>query len=275
MPRLKTEADRAAFRERYGPWALVAGASEGIGAAFCRQLAELGLNVVMLARRPGPLQVLADELAAAHGVETLAVPTDLAEPNVHEHVQAAIGDRSVGLFVYNACASTIGPFLGTSERSKTLSLDVNCRGPVLLLPGFVEPMKARGQGGVVLMGSMSGLVGTAMVTTYAATKAFTQVLGEGLWAELGPLGIDVVVCAAGATTTPNFQRQTPDAKQGRALPLPPEAVADCALRNLDRGPFVVPGAVNRAVAFGMQRLMTRRMAAAFMGRNTTALYGDD
>ena len=143
---------------------------------------------------------------------------------------------------------------------------------MLLLPLVVEPMRQRKRGGIILMSSLSGMVGTAMVSTYAATKAFTQVLGEGLWEELGPLGIDVAVCAAGATLTPNFEAETPEARRGQALPMEPAAVAREALAGLGRGPLVVPGRLNRLVAGVLVRVLGRRAAVRWLSRNTRALY---
>ncbi|MBX2803033.1 MAG: SDR family NAD(P)-dependent oxidoreductase [Myxococcales bacterium] len=260
------------MRKRYGPWAVIAGASEGIGAAFCHLCAEEGLNVVMVARRVEPLEAAAARVRRKHGVQVLTVAADLGRPDVHERLASVLAEREVGLFVYNACASTIGSFAETSTASKLASLDVNCRGPLLLLPLVIEGMRERGRGGIVLMSSLSGMQGTAMVTTYAATKAFTQILGEGLWEELGPLGIDVVVCAAGAVRTPNFEAATPADRQAQALPLAPEVVARTALQRLGRRPLTVPGWINATVAAVLQRLLPRAAAVRFMSRNTRRIY---
>ncbi len=151
-------------------------------------------------------------------------------------------------------------------------LDVNCRGPVVTTSWAAPKMVARGRGGILLMSSMSGFQGTALVSTYAATKAFNTVLGEGLWAELRPHGVDVLVCAAGATSTPNFNAQTPEEKRGGVFPLRPEQVAEQALERLGRGPRMIPGRLNRAVE-RVLRLLPRRVAVGFISRNTRNLYG--
>lgn len=272
--RLQRPADRARFVARYGPWAIVAGASEGIGAAFCDQLAAAGLNVVLIARREGPLRERAAQLEATHGVETRVVAADLGSDDIAERLAPHIADLEVGLLVYNACASTISEFMDASEASRPASLYVNCRGPLLLLPDLLAPMKQRGRGGVILMSSLSGFVGTAMVTTYAATKAFIQVLGEGLWEELGPHGVDVLVSAAGATSTPNFKQQTPDSRQASAFPMVPEDVARDALARLGAGPLTVPGRLNAAVGFVLRRVLGRRAAVRFMSSNTRGIYAE-
>lgn len=260
------------WQQRYGPWALIAGASEGIGAAFAEQCAARGLSLVLVARRAEVLEETAERVRQRHGVEVVAAAADLGRDDVLEQLEAALAGREIGLLVYNACASTIGPFLDTSVASKLSSVDVNCRGPLLLLSALAPAMRERGRGGIVLMSSMSGLQGTAMVTTYAATKAFTQVLGEGLWEELGPHGVDVVVSVAGAVRTPNFLAATPQHRQSDALPMVPDAVAADALARLGRGPVTVPGWINRGVVFLLQRVLGRRGAVRFMSRNTRAIY---
>jgi hypothetical protein len=121
------------------------------------------------------------------------------------------------------------------------------------------------------MSSMAGFTGTAWVSTYAASKALTTVLGEGLWSELGPRGVDVLVCAAGATTTPSFLQQTPPERRAQAHPMTPEQVVTGALSHLDQGPLYIPGAVNRAV-YRAGKLLSRRAATRFMSQGTRRIY---
>jgi uncharacterized protein len=263
---------------RYGAWALVAGASEGIGRAFASSLAASGLNVVLVARRAGPLEVLAGELRREHGVQVVAAPVDLAADDVVEKIREATGDVDVGLVVYNACYSQIGEFLSTDLQSKLLTLDVNCRGPLRLLDAYLPAMVSRGRGGVVIMSSMAGFQGGAMVPTYAASKAFDTVLGESLWAELGPKGIDVLVCVAGATSTPGFEAQTPAQNRKKAFPGSPEQVAADALAALPkkrRGPTLVSGGINKAAYFFFGRVLSRGAASRFFSRSTRSIYGGE
>lgn len=262
-----------ALRSAYGPWALVAGASEGIGLAFAEQLAAAGLDLVLVARRAEKLRGVCTDLADRHGVQAVALPLDLARADVLEALDAGLGEREVGLLVYNACATRIGPLLDTPPEAVQTMLDVNCRGPTLLSLHLGRQMAARGRGGVIIMSSTSGFQGTAMVGVYAATKAYDTALGEALWEELGPLGVDVRVCAAGATSTPNFEAQTPEARRAGAYPMRPEDVAAEALSALGRGgPMVVPGRLNKAVSFVLRRLLSRAGAVRFMGRNTRRIY---
>lgn len=260
---------------RYGEWALIAGASEGIGRAFASDLAAAGLNVILVARRSGPLEELASELRREHGVKVAVAAVDLAAEDVVERIQEVTGEVSIGLVVYNACFSKIGEFLETDLESKLLTLDVNCRGPIRLLQAYLPPMVARGRGGVVLMSSMAGFQGGAMVPTYAASKAFDTVLGESLWAELRPRGVDVLVCVAGATSTPGFEAQTPAGTRSKAFPGSPEKVAEDALRALPkrwRGPTIVSGGINKAANFFFTRVLSRGAASHVFSKSTRSIY---
>ena len=263
------------FAARYGAWALIAGASEGIGRAFARELAARGLNVVLVARRAELLETLAAELRREHGVKVAVAPVDLADADVVDRIREATGDIEVGLVVYNACYSRIGEFLETDLQSKLLTLDVNCRGPLRLLDAYLPSMAARGRGGVVIMSSMAGFQGGAMVPTYAASKAFDTVLGESLWAELGPKGVEVLVCVAGATSTPGFEAQTPAHRRKSALPGSPEQVARDAIRWLPergRGPTMVSGKVNKIASFLFTRVLSRGAASRLFSRSTRSIY---
>lgn len=260
------------FAVRYGPWALVLGASEGIGAAFARRVASRGLHPLLVARRPGPLEALASELRRDHDVDVECATIDLGGPDLAEQLERAIGGRDVGLAVYNACYSVIAPYLEAPLEEKLKVIDVNCRGPLIATSVLAPRMVARGRGGIVLMSSMAGFQGTAMVGTYAASKAFDTVLGEGLWDELRGTGVDVLVCAAGATKTPNFRAQTPADKQRGTFPMAPDAVAAEALAALGKGePTWVAGPLNRMVHRAL-RMVPRGAAVRFFSGTTKRIY---
>jgi short-subunit dehydrogenase len=257
------------FRERYGPWALVAGASEGLGAAFAAALAARGLHLVLVARRAAPLERLAADLRARHGVEVRTAPLDLSRPDLEDAVRSLTAGLEVGLLVYDAAASTIGPFLDRPLAAHLQVLDVNCRGPLVLGHLLGGAMARRGRGGLLLMASLAGGQGTPWLASYAASKAFEIVLAEGLWAELRERGVDVLACRAGATRTPAYEATRPRA----AVPLAaPEAVVETALQALGHGPIVVAGRLNRLAAFLFTRLLPRRLAIHVMERATRRLY---
>jgi short-subunit dehydrogenase len=260
----------ASFHGRYGPWALVAGASAGLGEAFACALAARGLHLVLLARRADALDGVAAGLRARYGVEVRTAALDLGGAGLDEAVARATDGAEVGLLVYNAAHSAIGPFLEAPLEEHLRVLDVNCRGPLVLAHRLGAAMARRGRGGIVLMSSLAASQGNPLITSYAASKAIDLVLGEGLWAELGARGVDVLACRAGATRTPGYAASRPK----RSVPLmEADAVATAALDALGRGPSVVPGALNRVAAFAFGRLLPRRAAIRFMGRATRRLYG--
>lgn len=261
----------SAFVGKYGPWALVAGASMGIGEAFSRQLAARGLNLVLTARRPAPLEALAGELRG-QGAEVRVVPLDLGSEELLEELRAEIAGLEIGLLVYNAAYSHIGEFFASDLSTKLQIVDVNCRGPLMLVSELAPPMMERKRGGIILMSSASGFQGQAMISTYAATKAFNTVLGEGLWEELRHHGVDVLSFIAGATRTPNFERETPVEKQAGSFPMLPEAVAKEALATLGKRPTGIAGPVNKVACFLFCRLLPRRMAVEIMSKQLRKMY---
>jgi short-subunit dehydrogenase len=270
MARRRTTAAplRSGFTERYGAWALVAGASEGLGAAYARALAERGMNLVLVARRRALLDRLAEDLHGAFGVEVRCCDGDLASLAFLETLQAACSGLEVGLTVYNATYAPVGEFEYAAVADLMRVVDVNVRAPVALLRAFLPPMTERGRGAVVLMTSLAGNQGTPRIAAYAASKAFTRVLGEGLWHELESRGIDVVTCCAGAVRTPGYAMTADKDAPGT---LDPERVVEQALRALGRGPLVIPGFVNRAANVFMNRLLPRRAAIAVMASSTSSL----
>lgn len=256
------------FRERYGRYALVAGASEGLGAAFADALARRGLDLVLIARREEQLTATADRLTREHGVQVITLVADLADIDAVSRRIGAL-EVPIGLLVYDAAFAPIGPFEDATAEQLSLAAAVNVRAPLLLAKLLSAPMIERGRGGIVLMSSLAGSQGSPNIAAYAATKAFNAVLAEGLWRELKPRGVDVIACLAGAILTPGYQR----AEGSKPAPgtLAPEAVAEQTLDALGRGPIVIPGAVNKLGRFVLTRLLSRRAAIAIMSQNTGGL----
>jgi short-subunit dehydrogenase len=261
------------FIERYGPWAVVAGASEGIGASFSTKLAERGFNLVLLARRAAPLEELAGTLTAAHGVEARAHSLDLGSPEVVSELQAATEGLDVGLLIYNAAYSPIGAFIDIDVEQHVKAVDVNVLGPLRVSHYFGRRLAERGKGGIILMSSMSGFQGTAMVANYAATKAYDTILAEGLWYELGQRGVDVLGCIAGATLTPNYESSTDRIPTSTlARPMKPDDVSEQALADLGRRPSGVSGRKNRFASVLLSRLLSRPAAIRMVSKETEHMY---
>jgi hypothetical protein len=229
------------FADRYGPWAVVLGASEGLGAGYAEGLAQRGLNVVVAARRHEPLQQVADEIARRHGVEVRAVPLDLARSDFLDALRAVSDRIDVGLVVYNGASGYVGPMAEQGVDSLRSIIGVNCTGPLLVCEHFGRRLLERGRGGIVLMGSAAGLAGSAYNSAYAASKAFDIVLGESLWAEWHERGLDVMAVIGPAIDTPNFRAVNPEAREGMPAPMPPAVVVQEVLDALGTTPSFVPG----------------------------------
>jgi short-subunit dehydrogenase len=266
--------DAAAFHIKYGPWAVVAGASEGLGAAYADQLAQRGLNLVLVARRENLLQALALQLKQKYDVEVQTMALDLSLPDSAENIVHKTTGLGIGLLVYNAAFSAVGSFLDHPVDDHMKEIDTNIRTPLALTYAFGQRMLASGRGGIILMASLSAFQGSAYISNYAATKAFNILLAEGLWEEWRKRGTDVLVCIAGAVRTPNYLASTPRQTGGFSdATLEPEQVVREALAALGRQPHIIPGRSNRMVSFIMRHLLPRRMAIQLMGRVLKDMYG--
>jgi short-subunit dehydrogenase len=234
------------FAEKYGPWAVVLGASEGLGEAFAHGIAARGVNVVVVARRSEPLRSVADEITRRHGVDARPIAIDLGSPRFLDDLRAVTDDLLIGLAVYNAAASYVGDFEDQSLESMKSIVDVNCWGPLAVCEQFGRPMLEAGRGGIVLMSSGAGLAGSPHNAAYAASKAFDLVLGESLWAEWRTRGVDVLSVIGPAIDTPTFRASMPpDAVAAMPPAMAPDAVAEEVLDALGTAPSFVPGESNR------------------------------
>lgn len=256
------------FWKKYGPTALVAGGSCGLGAAFAESLARRGLNLVLIARDKERLEAIADKLKTQYSVDVFILAADL---NDLEKIKSLISSLkiSIGLLVYNAAFAPIGLFENTSEEHLSLAANVNVKTPLLLAKMLSAPMIQNKHGGIVLMSSLAGAQGCPKLAAYAATKAFNAVLAEGLWKEMKPHGVDVIGCCAGAILTPGYQQ----AEKTRAAPGTMAAVdvAEQTLKALGKRPIVIPGIVNKIARFVLVRLLTRKAAIDMMSKNTGGL----
>lgn len=263
------------FSSKYGRYALVAGASEGLGAAFAEELAARGLSLVLVARRKDKLETFAAELRTRHpGIDVRAISQDLASPTLWQSLEGQLAGLEIGLLVYDTAFYTIGPFFGQDLASQERHLDVNCRGPLLLVHHLGAKMVERGRGGILLVSSLSGNQGGPLLAHYAATKAYLTVLAEGLWYELRGQGVDVLASAAGAIETANYTRTAPKPLSFGPPPMKPIDVARESLDALGKGPTVVPGRAYRFSAFLTSRLMPRRAVVKMMADTTRQMYGD-
>lgn len=228
------------LRDRYGDWAVVTGASSGIGREFARALAAEGLSCVLTARRTERLEELAAELRERHAVEVRVVQADLATPSGQSELAAAVAELPVGLLVNNAGVGMVGPVCAQDPAALRAMIELNCQAPVSITRAILPGMIARTRGGIIVVASIAGRQAVPLLGTYAATKAFDLLFGEALWAELRAYDIDVTVLLPGPVATEfdvvaGENRVRPEAAEA------PESSVRYALEALSRQPTVVSG----------------------------------
>jgi len=248
------------FTTSYGAWAVVTGATSGIGLEFARQLASRGQNVVLVARREELLHDVARDLETAYGVKTLGLPRDLSQGDSHENLLEATRDLDAGLLVAAAGFGTAGAFFDISDELERQMISVNCTEVVRQCRDFGRRFARRGAGGIVLMSSLLAFQGVPRSTTYAATKAFVQSLAEGLREEFKPLGVAVIASAPGPVRSGFETRANMRMKMG----VTPAVVAEETIAKLGRSGTVVPGGLSKILTYSLSGL-GRRMRTAILG----------
>ncbi|MCX2982237.1 SDR family NAD(P)-dependent oxidoreductase [Halieaceae bacterium IMCC14734] len=262
----------AGFADKYGPWALVAGGSEGVGESFARMLAAAGLNLLLVARREQPMQQLADSLQREHDIEVRYLSADLTQPDVLQRIQAFSAELEVGLFIYNVgSAVKYARYTEWSVDDLDFMINLNCRTPALLCNHFAKAMVERGRGGLMLLSSMAAMAGSAWLSIYPASKAFDQMLAEGLWHDLKPSGVDAMCLVLGATNTPSHAHVDFEAfMPGGAMSC--DQAAQEGLMHLGEGPLWVAGEDNRA-RLPADYLASRPAAIDMMSWGTAVING--
>jgi len=250
----------APLRERYGEWALVTGASAGIGEAFARALAGEGFSLVLTARREERLRALADELEKRFNIAVRIVPVDLSEPDGADRLAAAVDDLEIGMLVNNAGVGYAGR-LDKQDTDRLRGLvAVNCMAPTVLtsrLLGGENGMVARGRGAVLFTGSAAGRQPMPLHGVYAATKAFDLLLGEALFVELRDANVDVLVVEPGPVAT-EFQEAADETSHAT---IQPEEIVRKALASLGHQPSVLTDWFLWARANAAIRLLPRPLLA--------------
>jgi len=253
--------DGASWRGRYGTFALVTGASEGIGRAVAEELGARGLNLVLVARRQAQLEEVARAIEAQHGVSVRVLPADLADRAAVEHVLAEVAAIDIGLFVAAAGFGTSGRFLDNPAESEADMLDVNCRAVLVMTHAMAARFVARGRGGIVLLSSIVAFQGVPHAANYSATKAYVQTLAEGLGPELGPLGVDVLAVIPGPVRSGFAGR----AGMRMSQAADPAEIARASIASLGRRSSVRPGRLSKLLG-GSLSLLPRSGRTLVMGR---------
>lgn len=208
-PLARRPLDGAAFRDRYGPWAVIAGASEGTGACYARELAAMGINIVLVSRRQPALEALAEALKGEFGVDTRFVVQDLTADSAGLRIVEAAAGLDIGLYISNAGADNFARFFEDDADLAHQLVRMNITTLIDATHGFGRRFLERGRGGIVVMASGAGLGGQPNLALYSATKAFEINFAESLWAEYHERGIDVIAIAAPLMATPTLLRIVP------------------------------------------------------------------
>jgi short-subunit dehydrogenase len=252
----------------YGKWALITGASSGIGEEFAKRLAAEKFSLIIIARREDRLQSLAKLLREKEGIEVKVIPGDLTDLNFIERIKNECSGLEIGLLINNAGFGSTGEFINCDSDRENKMVMLNCTAPVILTHHFLKGMAERKKGGIVFLGSMVAFQSTPMMATYAATKAFNLLLGEALWYELKKYGIDVLALNPGGTNT-EFQRIA-TVGTGPA-PRTPQQVVETAFKALGRKPSVVDGALNKTMAV-LGKFLPRKYLVSIAGKISGKLY---
>jgi len=251
------DGTRIPLAERYGGWALITGASAGLGVEFARALARGGVPCALSARREDRLHALASELASSYQVETRVIPADLADPAEVDRLADAVGDLDLGILVNNAGFGHAGRFEKLDLDRLRAMIEVNCSAPVALTSRLLPKLRERGRGAIVITGSVAGHVPMPLHGVYSATKAFDLLFGEALAVELAEQGVDVLVLEPGPTET-EFQVVAGEVAHGGESP---EDVVATAFEALGRQPSVISGWKNWLRAVAATRLFPRPLVA--------------
>jgi len=249
------------FRERYGPWALVTGASAGIGREFARRLAEMGLNLVLVARRKQRIEELAQELENKNKIQVRPISADLSQPDFLPIILSGAQSIDIGLLVNNAGFGIAGKFLDHELEKELALLDVNCRAQLILTHVFGRRMAQRKRGGIIFVSSVSAYIATPFEANYAASKVYELFLAESLGYELKRDGVDVLALCPGSTET-EFH-QIAGSRAVAAMAVGP--VVDLAIKKLGKKPVAIPGWHNRSLVY-LLKFTPRRLHTFFAGR---------
>jgi short-subunit dehydrogenase len=259
--------NKITFLNKFGPWAVVTGASEGIGYAFAEQLAKRGFNLVVVARRTGLLAEMAHKIPAKYGTQVQVIAADLSTADGLVELQRATEAVDAGLLVASAGYGTSGPLLQANLKQERNMLDLNCYAVLEQCVLFGNRFAKRGRGGIILLSSLVGWQGVPQTAHYAATKAYVQSLAEALRLELRPKGIEVLASAPGPVRSGFAAR----ANMAMGAAVLPEVVARESLNSLGKKGTVIPGALSKLLTYSLlplPRFLRSLIMAQVMGQMT-------
>lgn len=248
-------------KARFGPWALITGASSGIGREFARQIAASGINVVLVARREALLQEAGAEFSKAYGIEYRIVVADLSEEGFLGRLASATEDLDIGLVISNAGTANPGEFLKLHRNELVRLLKLNSLAHMEIAHQFGPGLVQRRRGGIVLCGAMGAMQGVPYMANESGAKSYVQSFGEALHVELSSLGVNVSVLIIGPTQTAIIEKIGFDPA---SMPMKPMTVEQCVFEGLEalkrNRATHLSGRMNRI----MNAVIPARLSRAFM-----------
>ncbi len=260
------------FNEKYGPWALITGASKGLGAEFARQCAQRGLNTLLIATSEDLLRGNVEQIKQTYNVDADYIVLDLSREDILDVIRPVTDNMEIGLVISNAGISTVHPFLSSSKKQLLTHLHINTRPSMLLAHHFGRKMIKVKRGGIMLLSSASANTGAPYVANYAGAKAYNLILAESLWYEFKKFGVDVLGFMPGSTKTPGWDLNNP-AKSKLVNVMGAEETITEALDALGKQPSLIAGKRNRLVYFIMQRILSRKIAIKMVANTMEKLFG--
>lgn len=254
------------LRERYGDWALVTGASSGIGYMFAQRLAASGLNLVIVARRIGLLNDLSRQLTKDHGVQIRCLQVDLSLDDCLKSIVEACRDIQIGMIVNNAGSGVPNAFSESDFQIEKGLIRLNCTSPAEITRHFLPGMLARRKGAILFVSSLMGFQGVPYMANYSATKGYLLNFGESLHHECKDQGVDVLVLAPGATETAGKYLHPVDYSKLPITWMSADEVVDTALKCIGKKVFVIPGLRNHLTACLSGGLWSRGFVQGVMKR---------
>ncbi len=243
-----TAKEKKRYQSKYGPWAIVTGASSGIGEEIARQLANCGLNLILVARSARKLDKMVIDLSKENNIQVKALPADLSSDEGTSAVIAATEGMPIGLLVASAGFGTSGSFLHTSIHEEVQMVRVNCESLLVLTHHYAQVFAQQQRGGIILLSSMLGFHGAPLAANYGASKAYVQSLAEALSVELKSKGVDVLAAAPGPVKT-GFENR---ANMQMGMTMTPAQVGVPILKALGKKGTVLPGLLTKLLVYTLR-----------------------